>query len=165
MSRRQRSFPTGSPAAALKESRAAAERVNRQLPRREKNQPYIEDVSGPERRIAQPGSDGGSATAQEASDSAWTPAWFRGLRCLAVAAAAACAALAQSGTAVLLSPGGHLEMTFQTPAAGGQLTYKVTFQGKPVIVPSAMRLELQGQSPLGSSVRMVGATPSKIDET
>lgn len=108
--------------------------------------------------------------AKRASDSDWTPAWFRGMRCLAVAAAAACAALAQSGTAVLRSPDGHLEMTFQTVvknetvAAGGQLTYKVSFQGKPVIALSALRLELQGQSPLGSSVRLVAATPSRIDE-
>jgi alpha-glucosidase len=62
-------------------------------------------------------------------------------------------------------------MAFQTGvrnevvAAGGQLAYKVSFQGKPVIDTAAMRLELQGQSPLGSRVRIVGATPSKIDET
>ncbi|MGD0500996.1 MAG: alpha-L-fucosidase [Bryobacteraceae bacterium] len=50
----RRSFLTSSlaAAAALKESRAAAERVNHELPRREKTQPYIEDIPVPEYRWA-----------------------------------------------------------------------------------------------------------------
>lgn len=90
---------------------------------------------------------------------------------LLAAAATATVALAQAGAAVLKSPDGRLQLTFRTvskdePAPeGGQLVYEVSFQGKPLIEPSALRLELQGQRPLGSDVRMVSATPSAIDET
>jgi alpha-glucosidase len=83
----------------------------------------------------------------------------------------AATAWSQSGMAVLHSPDGRLAITFQTvtnnqPApSGGQLGYTVAFQGKPLIEHSALRLELKGQTPLGRQVRMVGATPSKADET
>ena len=81
------------------------------------------------------------------------------------------AAFAQSGTATLKSPDGRLELTFRTgtktesTAAGGALTYAVTFQGKPLLENSALKLELQGQSPLGPNVRILKATPSQKDET
>jgi len=96
---------------------------------------------------------------------------FNVLRLLVIATTGVAVALAQSGAAVVASPDGRLEMTFQTavgnePAgASGQLTYKVSFRGKPVIDPSALRLNLEGQPPLGSNVRLVSATALKIDET
>lgn len=50
--------------------------------------------------------------------------------------------------------------------AGGQLVYTVSFQGKLLIEPSALRLDLQGQTrQLGQDVRIVSTTPSKVDET
>ena len=81
-----------------------------------------------------------------------------------------CSALAQSDSATLRSPNGQLTVTFQTvdkqgPAASGQLTYAVQFQGKPLVNPSALSLDLQGQRPLGAAVRIEKATPSSQDET
>ena len=94
------------------------------------------------------------------------------------------AAWAQSGTAVLNSPDGRLAITFQTVAkttpgpegnqaapssqpapAGGRLVYSVSFQGKPLIEPSALCLDLQNQMPLGTDVRIVTSALSKTDET
>src|SRR6266851_1313440 len=72
---------------------------------------------------------------------------------------------------VIHSPDGRLAIAFQTvsngqPApAGGQLVYTVAFQGKPLIEPSALRLVLQGERPLGANVRIANATPSTVDET
>ena len=81
------------------------------------------------------------------------------------------AALAQSGVAVLNSPDGRLAITFRTvtappasPGGGGQLVYDVSFQGKPLIEPSALRLDLKDQAPLGQNVRVVNTTTSKTDE-
>jgi alpha-glucosidase len=95
------------------------------------------------------------------------------------------AAMAQSGEAVLHSPDGGLAIAFRTvertPAggrdgalapsntlapAGGQLVYTVSFQGKLLVEPSALRLDLQGQTPLlGENVRLVHTAASKTDET
>ena len=53
-----------------------------------------------------------------------------------------------------------------TPAPnGGQLVYEVTFQGKPLIEASALRLDLKDQPPLGPNVRIVNATTTATDET
>jgi alpha-glucosidase len=71
----------------------------------------------------------------------------------------------------LRSPDGRLAMTFQTvasdsqPAPAGRLVYGVSFEGKPLITPSTLSLELEGQAPLGTSVRVVRATQSTTDET
>ncbi len=95
------------------------------------------------------------------------------------------AAYSQTGVAVLSSPDGRLTATFQTvekrqpnargemPApgevavpAGGQLVYKVSFQSKLVVEPSALRLNFQGAAqPLGQDVRLLNASTSKTDET
>ncbi|RPI18262.1 MAG: glycoside hydrolase family 97 protein, partial [Acidobacteriales bacterium] len=80
-------------------------------------------------------------------------------------------AFAQSGPAVLSSPDGQLAITFQTVvkgqavAAGGQLVYSVSFQGKPLLDQSALSLSLQSQTPLGPKVRIVNTAASKTDET
>ena len=78
---------------------------------------------------------------------------------------------AQSGETILTSPDGRLAIQFQTvsnsqPApAGGRLVYSVSFQGKPLIEPSALRLDLKDQTPLGSNVRIVNSALSLTDET
>ncbi len=75
-----------------------------------------------------------------------------------------------SAPVALKSPGGELEISFQTLAVEGavaaprQLVYAVSFRGTPVIEPSNLRLELEGQPPLGADVRIVKATPSSVDE-
>jgi alpha-glucosidase len=81
---------------------------------------------------------------------------------------AACAA-AQS-TAVVKSPDGNLILTFQTlqngqPVESGQLSYSVSFHNKRLIDDSALRLELEGQRPLGTAVRMARQSHSTVDET
>ncbi len=80
-------------------------------------------------------------------------------------------ALSQSGSATLSSPDGRLAISFLTtssnqPAAnGGKLVYSVTFQSKPLVERSALRLELEGQKPLGAEVRFVNSALSKTDQT
>jgi alpha-glucosidase len=80
-------------------------------------------------------------------------------------------AFAQSGPASVSSPDGRLTITFQTvvkdkPAPeGGQLVYAISFQGKPLVDPSPLSLDLQGATPLGPDVRLVNATRSQTDET
>jgi alpha-glucosidase len=79
--------------------------------------------------------------------------------------------LAGQGTAPLASPDGKLAIRFEivssgTPAAaGGQLTYEVSFEGKPVIARSNLGLLLEGAPVLGSAVRLVAAEMSSHDET
>lgn len=72
--------------------------------------------------------------------------------------------------AALNSPDGRLAITFQTlapdsqPAPAGRLVYEIAFEGKPLIVPSGLSLELEDQTPLGPSVRLIRATRSTTDE-
>jgi alpha-glucosidase len=75
------------------------------------------------------------------------------------------AVLAAQSPAVLKSPDGNLVVTFRTPASAGPLSYAVTFRGKPLIDDSVLRLELEGQRPLGAEVRIARQTPSTVDET
>ncbi|HTQ31710.1 MAG TPA: glycoside hydrolase family 97 protein [Opitutaceae bacterium] len=78
---------------------------------------------------------------------------------------------ADSGLAALTSPDGQLAISFQiqtdqsSAAGAGQLTYSVTFHGKPVIMTSALGLELQSQQTLGAEVTLVGTTTATVDET
>jgi alpha-glucosidase len=53
----------------------------------------------------------------------------------------------------------------QGSRAPSQLVYSVSFQGKPLIDQSVLRLDLQGQRPLGSDVRVVDTSRSTTDET
>ena len=65
----------------------------------------------------------------------------------------------------------RLAMEFQTMSgnqpsdAGGQLVYAVTFHGKPLVEPSLLGLDLNGQPTLGASVRIVNSVASQADET
>ena len=74
--------------------------------------------------------------------------------------AAASALFAQS----VSSPDSQLRLNF-TLADHGQLTYDVSYRGKPVLTRSELGLDLQNQPSFGANLQMVGATPSKIDET
>ncbi|HEX9614103.1 MAG TPA: glycoside hydrolase family 97 catalytic domain-containing protein, partial [Bacteroidota bacterium] len=69
------------------------------------------------------------------------------------------------------SPDGGLAVVFETLTDGkpsptsGQLVYSVTFRGKRLVARSALSLGLEGQRPLGSSVRIVRSADSRTDET
>src|SRR5690242_14944712 len=70
----------------------------------------------------------------------------------------------------LTSPNGQLVLTVEatpngtTPPAS-PLLYQVSFHGKAVIERSALRLEFEGQRPLGVDVRILSVTPSAFDST
>jgi alpha-glucosidase len=70
----------------------------------------------------------------------------------------------------LTSPNGQLVLTVEavpngaTPTAS-PLLYQVSFHGKALIERSALRLEFEGQRPLGSDVHIVAAKPSASDST
>jgi alpha-glucosidase len=80
-------------------------------------------------------------------------------------------AWAQTGSAVLNSPDGRLAIFFETTAtnapggADGQLVYRVSFESRPLITRSALRLDLNGQPPLGSAVHIAHATVSAQEES
>ncbi|WP_375417349.1 glycoside hydrolase family 97 protein [uncultured Hymenobacter sp.] len=62
----------------------------------------------------------------------------------------------------LTSPDGHLVCTLTlTPAAP---TYRVEFEGQPVVLPSALGLTFKGAPPLGAGLRLLGTERRKIDE-
>ena len=87
------------------------------------------------------------------------------VRIVTVLAAACGAILAQSGAPAVKSPNGQLEIGFET-GAKGQLTYAVRYQGKALVESSALKLELQGQTPqLGEQVRIAKISPATVDET
>ncbi len=61
------------------------------------------------------------------------------------------------------SPNGDIELSLS--AEGGVLSYTVTFHGRPVILKSALGLEIEDQPALGTGVRIAGARRGAIDET
>jgi alpha-glucosidase len=99
---------------------------------------------------------------------------------------AATVAYSQTNTAAVSSPDGQLTISFQTATnttsggteqrqlspqyqsapGGGQLIYTVSFHGRELLEPSALALDLEGQTPrLGQDVRLVSATASQTDDT
>jgi alpha-glucosidase len=80
-------------------------------------------------------------------------------------------AAAQTAPVALQSPNGALEISIATvrgqavQAAGGQLAYRVSFHGKPVIEWSKLGLLLEGSPALGPAVRIESSQPSSQDET
>ncbi len=72
----------------------------------------------------------------------------------------------------LKSPDGRLVMTFSLDASGpmsssgsGRLQYALAFRGKPIVNASALGLDLDDKSPLGSNVTVTNSTPSSgIDD-
>lgn len=66
----------------------------------------------------------------------------------------------------LKSPDGQLAIAIHSATpAGGQLLYSVQYRGKPVILDSAIRLDLAGQAPLGANVVVAKSETSSTDET
>jgi alpha-glucosidase len=68
------------------------------------------------------------------------------------------------------SPDGRIQLSFSVAKIGdastGELTYAISFQGKPVIVSSPLGLQLEKERALGAIVRSVnGGNVSKIDES
>ena len=61
------------------------------------------------------------------------------------------------------SPNGDLELSLA--ADGGALSYTVSFHGKPVILKSALALEIEDQPALGANVRIAGTRHDSLDET
>jgi len=72
--------------------------------------------------------------------------------------------------ATVSSPDGRLILTIETTTEGTNpptphLAYQVSFRGKVLVEPSALRLDLEGQPPLGNNVQMVNTTASSEDHT
>jgi len=90
---------------------------------------------------------------------------------VALALVAVLPAAAQPSQAVLTSPHGALELTIATvrgqavQEAGGQLAYRVTFRGKPVLDWSNLGMAIEGAPVLGAEVRIESAQSSSHDET
>src|SRR3569623_1225617 len=88
----------------------------------------------------------------------------------AIAFAALSVAPAQTPVS-LKSPDGALELSIATvreqsvQESGGQLAYRVTFRGKPVLDWSNLGLAIQGAPVLGSAVRVESTKTSASDET
>jgi len=77
---------------------------------------------------------------------------------------------APATAASVSSPDGRLVLTLETIATEGnpvaqRLVYKVSFRGKQLIEASALRLDLEGQSPLGDNVHIVNSTTTSEDHT
>lgn len=90
-----------------------------------------------------------------------------------ITVAALCSALAraQSNPVALKSPDGALEISIATLSgatpseSGGQLSYRVTFRGAPVVEWSRLGLDIQGSSMLGADVRILASNTSELDES
>lgn len=69
------------------------------------------------------------------------------------------------------SPNGHLKITFEirqghtSVGDADQLVYLVTYDGKPLINASPIKVDLQGQPPLGPNMRIEDSKQSSKDET
>ena len=93
------------------------------------------------------------------------------IKILAFVLLAVVAAAAQTGPVALKSPNGALEISIATvqgqavQAAGGQLAYRVTFRGQPVLEWSNLGLLIEGAPALGPAVRIESSQASSQDET
>src|SRR5258706_15567303 len=72
--------------------------------------------------------------------------------------------------ATVSSPDGRLILTIETTTEGTNpptphLAYQVSFRGKVLVQPSALRLDLESQPPLSNNVQMVNTTASSEDHT
>ena len=89
----------------------------------------------------------------------------------AFAGAALAQSAAQTAPVVLQSPNGALEISVATvrgqavQMAGGQLAYRVSFRGQPVLEWSNLGLAIEGAPALGPAVRIDSSQPSSQDET
>ena len=72
--------------------------------------------------------------------------------------------------ATVSSPDGRLVLTIDTTTDGAtpptpHLIYQLSFRGKLLVEPSALRLDLEGQPPLGSNMQIVNTTGLSEDHT
>ncbi len=80
-------------------------------------------------------------------------------------------AAAQTGPVVLKSPNGAVEISIATvrgqavQAGGGQLAYKVTLRGQPVVEWSNLGLAIEGAPALGPALRVLSSQASSQDDT
>ena len=78
-------------------------------------------------------------------------------------------ASAQQDPVRIASPDGAVELVITSLPAGGPansgLRYRVGYRGKPVLVDSALGLEIEGQPPLPGRCKLVDAKASEGDET
>ena len=90
---------------------------------------------------------------------------------LALLLVTALTAAAQAGPVVLKSPNGALEISIATlrgqsvQPEGGQLAYRVTFRGQPVLEWSNLGFIMEGSPSLGPAVRVDSSQASSQDET
>lgn len=73
---------------------------------------------------------------------------------------------AQVTNATLSSPNGRLRLTISTAGSdqgAKRLVYFISYRGRPLITASALRLDLENQSPLGPGMGIVRSTESKRD--
>src|SRR3974377_1680563 len=96
--------------------------------------------------------------------------FYSRILCLVAFAMAVLPALAQPNPATLKSPNGELEISIATlngtnVAESGQVAYRVSLNGKPVLEWSKLGLDIQGMPVLGTEVRIVGSDGSTHDET
>jgi alpha-glucosidase len=81
-----------------------------------------------------------------------------------------CAARSPLSAQTVTSPDGRLILTIEgapnsASPPSSPLTYQVSFRGKPLIERSALKLEFEGQRPLGTDVRVISSTPSSGDDS
>jgi alpha-glucosidase len=72
--------------------------------------------------------------------------------------------------ATVSSPDGRLTLTIETTTEETNpptthFVYQLSFRGKLLVEPSALRLDLEGQPPLGYKMQMVNTTASSEDHT
>ncbi len=77
---------------------------------------------------------------------------------LAALVFAACAA----GAEIVTSPGGAIHLTVET-LENGQLAYEVAVNGRPLLLPSKLGLDLQGQPLLGPEVTLGSVSRGSVD--
>ena len=70
---------------------------------------------------------------------------------------------AGTGPVTASSPDGLIHIAISTD--GGQLSYNITYRGKPLISKSDLGLEIQNRPVLGANVEIATFKPGKIDET
>src|SRR5438034_8006102 len=78
----------------------------------------------------------------------------------------------QPQPAILRSPDGQLSILFEVVASSnapasdtGRLVYSVSFHDKRVLERSGLRLDLEGQEPLGTNVQIVATTNGSNDSS
>jgi alpha-glucosidase len=73
---------------------------------------------------------------------------------------------ADAPAAQAISPDGQIKLLlFDATAPGADLRYAVEFHGRRIVDKSKLKLEFDGQQPLGPNMRLTGSQPETADET